>query len=371
VRIQNQVNLRSKDDSLLKLREIMKLAIHHSGGSFSDFWIAYCNANQLSYKLVNCYSNHIIIDLADCDALFWHFSQNDPKAILFSKQLLFSIEASGRKVFPDFNTVWHFDDKVGQKYLLESIEAPLVNTYIFFNRDEALNWASSTNFPKVFKLRNGAGSQNVRLVKNKLEANGLIRLAFGKGFKAYDPKFSLHERWRKFKLGMTDFRDVLEGIVRFIVPPPYAMIRGRERGYIYFQDFIPENDHDIRVIVIGDKAFAIKRMIRANDFRASGSGDILYDRKVFNESIIRLSFDLAVRLKSQCVAFDYIHKGNQPLLVEISYGFSPEGYSACPGYWDKELNWHAGEFNPYGWMVEDVIAQADRQRFDKTHSEQK
>jgi len=71
----------------------MKISIHHSGGSFSDYWIAYCNANQLSYKLVNCYSNQIINDLANCEALFWHFSQNDPKAF-FARQLLYAMEAS-------------------------------------------------------------------------------------------------------------------------------------------------------------------------------------------------------------------------------------------------------------------------------------
>ncbi len=333
----------------------MKLGIHYSIGSFSEYWISYCKFNYLPYKLVNCYSNDIIDNLEDCDALLWHFSQNDPKAILFAKQLLYSIEASGKFVFPNYNTVWHFDDKVGQKYLLESIGAPLVPTWIFFDKQEALDWAKGANFPKVFKLRNGAGSQNVKMVKNRVEAYNLIRKAFGRGFKAYDPLGSLNERWRKFKLGNTDFRDLLEGIARFIVPPPYARIRGRERGYIYFQDFVPDNDHDIRIVVIKDKAFAIKRMVRKNDFRASGSGNILYDKNLIGKDLIELSFKLAEKLRSQCIAFDYLRKGSVPVLVEISYGFSPEGYSSCPGYWDKELTWHEGQCNPYGWMVENLI----------------
>jgi len=290
----------------------------------------------------------------------WHFSQNSPKAILFAKQLFYSIEASGVKVFPDFNTVWHFDDKVGQKYLLEAIGAPLAPTWVFYDKHEALEWASNADFPKVFKLRGGAGSQNVRLVSSKEDASRLINRAFGKGFPSYDPMGSMRERWRNFNLGRTNARDLLEGIARFILPPPYAVVRGRERGYIYFQEYIPGNDHDIRVVVIKDKAFAIKRMVRANDFRASGSGDIHYDRELFNEDTIRLSLNIALKLKAQCIAFDYIHMNNQPLLVEISYGFTPEGYAACPGYWDEDLNWHEGKFNPYGWMVEDLIKQASQ-----------
>lgn len=333
----------------------MKIAIHNLRGSFSDRWIEYCESMGIDYKLVDCYKNNIFHELSDCDALMWHFHQNSLRDILFAKQLLFSLCQAGIRVFPDFYTVWHFDDKVGQKYLLEAIGAPLVPTWIFYNKQEALSWAKDTSYPKVFKLRCGAGSQNVRLVKNYRQARRLIRRAFKRGFAVYDPFGSLKERWRLFRLKKTNLRDVLEGMVRFLIPPPYAMLRKRERGYVYFQEFIAGNDHDIRVIVIGEKAFAIKRMVRKGDFRASGSGNILYEKHHFNEETIRLSFHLAEKLKSQCIAFDYVFKVGKPLLTEISYGFSPEGYDACPGYWDKDLNWHEGRFDPYGWMVEQVV----------------
>ncbi len=331
------------------------IAIQPAKGGFSSEWINYCNDRGIKYKIVNCYDNDIISHLKGCNFFMWQFYQGSPLDITMAKELLFALEQSGIKVFPDFNTAWHFDDKLGQKYLLEAIEAPLVNTAIFYSRDEALHWASYADFPKVFKLRNGAGSQNVRMIKSRREAYCHIKEAFGKGFKAYDPMGSLKERWRKFKLGNTDFRDLLEGIARFIAPPPYARIRGRERGYIYFQDFIPNNDHDIRVVVIKDKAFAIRRMVRKNDFRASGSGDVLYDHNLIGNDLIALSFKLADKLHSQCIAFDYLRKGSEPVLIEISYGFIPLVYSPCQGYWDKDLAWHEGQFNPYGWMVENLI----------------
>ncbi|NMC40779.1 MAG: hypothetical protein GYA43_06365 [Bacteroidales bacterium] len=333
----------------------MKIAIHNSQGSFSDRWIAYCEARRIQYKSVDCFKDSIIKDISDCDALMWHFHQNSPRAILIAKQLLFSLEQAGMRVFPDFNTVWHFDDKVGQKYLLEAIGAPFVPTRVFYEKEEALEWIEKTTFPKVFKLRNGAGSQNVRLVRSKNEAGKIIQKAFGRGFPPYDALGSLKERWRLFRLHKTNLRDIVEGIVRFVIPPPYARLRGREKGYVYFQEFIEGNDSDTRIIVIGNKAFAIKRMVRSGDFRASGSGNILYNKDLFDENIVKLSFDLAKRLKAQCVAFDYLYQNNNPLLTEISYGFSPEGYDPCSGYWDSGLNWHEGKFNPYGWMVEMVI----------------
>ena len=330
------------------------IAIHHSKGSFSDRWITYCKANEIAYKIVDCYQSDIMHQLDDCDALMWHINHQNSKDVLFAKQLLYSVNAAGKRVFPDYNTAWHFDDKVGQKYLLEAIGAPLVPTWIMYNKKDALVWAEKNSFPKVFKLRGGAGSANVRLAKTKSEAVQLIEKAFGRGFSQYDSLGNLKERIRKYQLGKTDIFDVIKGFVRIIYPTKYTMVAGRERGYVYFQEFIPENNYDIRVIVIGDKAFAIKRMVRDDDFRASGSGNIRYEKVNFEDTTIKLSFFLSCKLKSQCVAFDYVYQDKQPYLVEISFGFVKEVYDSCVGYWDKDMTWYPGAFNPYGWMVEQI-----------------
>lgn len=333
----------------------MKIGIHEVKGFFSDRWIKYCEDNKINYKLVYCYKSNIIEQLADCDALMWHFNHKGPKDSKFAKQLIFSVEASGKKVFPDFNTVWHFDDKVAQKYLLESIGAPLAPAYVFYDKKEAKEWANQTSFPKVFKLRNGAGSANVRLVKSKLQALRLINKAFGNGFKQYEGFRNLKERYRKYRLGKASLWNLIKGIIRLFYTTEYARLAGREIGYVYFQDFIPNNDHDIRVIVVGDKAFAIKRKVRKNDFRASGSGLIEYGKENFDDATIQLAFNISEKLKTQCMTYDFVYHKGKPLIVEISYGFAKEGYDACAGYWDKNLNWYEGSFNPYGWMVEDLI----------------
>ena len=334
----------------------MRIAIHNSKG-FAERWIAYCDENKIVYKIVNAYDSNIISQLKDCDALMWHFHHASSKDVLFANKLLYSLQSCGKIVFPDFNTMWHFDDKVGQKYLLENINAPIVPSYVFYSKKDALNWAVKTDFPKVFKLRGGAGSQNVKLAKTKSYALKLIKRSFGSGFSQYDGWSNFKERIRKYYKGKTTLLDVAQGFIRLGYTTEFSKTRGKERGYAYFQDFIPNNDSDIRVIVIDKKAFAIKRMVRENDFRASGSGTILYDKELFDEGTIKLAFETAKKLKSQCIAFDFVYQNDKPLIVEISYGFSPSAYDECPGYWDKELNWHEGAINPYGWMVEGLIKQ--------------
>jgi len=334
----------------------MKIAIHKSSNDFSIKWIEYCQENDIAYKIVNCYSNDIIEQVQDCSGLMWHFNQSSPQDILFAKQLIYALETAGKNVFPDFYTAWHFDDKVGQKYLLESIGAPMVPTYVFYKKVDVLKWIEQTDFPKVFKLRRGAGSAHVKLALSKVEAKRLTRKAFGRGFSQYDKVANLKDRWYKYKQGNTGLWDVAKGVLRFGRTTEFARTAGRERGYIYFQDFIPENEFDIRVIVIDGKAFAIKRLVREDDFRASGSGHVLYEKKHFDEATIRLSFEVAEKVQSQCLAIDYVYKNGDPMIVELSYGFIKEVYYPCEGHWDRNMNWHAGKFDAQGWMVESLIS---------------
>ena len=331
------------------------IAIHNElrESSFQYLWINYCKEKNIPFKLVNCYDTDIIEQLSNCSCLMWHYYHADSKDYVMAKPLLFSLEQSGFKVFPDFNTAWHFDDKIGQKYLLESLQIDLVKTWVFYDTKTALSWINQTTFPKVFKLRGGAGSQNVQLVKTKSKATALVKKAFGKGFPAYDGWESFKERFRKWRLGKADFKEVIKGTVRLIKPPRYAQVMGNEINYLYFQEFIPNNDSDIRIIVIDGKAFGIKRMNRENDFRASGSGFILYEKEHIDAVFVRAAFEINKKLKAQCIAYDFVYgENNKPLLIEISYGFANAGYNECVGYWDENMNWYEGKFNPYGWMID-------------------
>jgi len=337
------------------------LAIHDRKTSFSDKWIEYCRINGVPYRIVDCYGSGIIKQIEDCSGLMWHWSHSDYKASLFARQLAASLELSGKKIFPDFNTCWHFDDKIGQKYLLEAVGAPLVSSHIFYDKEEALIWAGRTNYPKVFKLRGGAGSENVILVKGVSDANRLIKKAFGEGFKLKNRYNFLKERlWhlRRDK-NLFAFLNISKGLARLLIPSKTELKFNRERNYIYFQDFVPGNDHDIRVIVIGKRAFAIKRIVRKDDFRASGSGHIIYDPDQIPKECIQISFDVSNRLGAQCLAYDFVFSDYKPYLIEISYSFSRDGYLPCPGYWDENLAWSEGRFTPEYFMIEDFLRDVD------------
>src|SRR5690554_4995136 len=140
----------------------MKIGIHHSKGSYSETWIAYCKRHGIDYKIINCYDTDIIDQVRDCDFLMWHWFHSDPKVFLMARQLVNSFEKLGKPVYPNSDSCWHYDDKVGQKYLLEAVNAPLVPSYVFYDKGKAMDWIEKAVFPKVFKLRGGYGSNNVK-----------------------------------------------------------------------------------------------------------------------------------------------------------------------------------------------------------------
>ncbi|MBL8038283.1 MAG: hypothetical protein JNN16_12355 [Nitrospira sp.] len=335
---------------------IGQVAIHHRKKSFSDRWIEYCQMHGIPYKVVNCLGSDIIEQLTSCDCLLWHWSHGDPSEQLVARHVITAAEAMGVKVFPGSSTCWYFDDKLAQKYLLEAIGAPLVPTYVSYDLDETLRWIDQASYPKVFKLRRGAGSSNVKLVRSVAEARTLARRAFSGGFSPI-PDYG-HDAMKRYRSARRR-GDLFNVLKRF--PQVLATIRdkkkmmGHEKGYAYFQDFISGNDFDTRVTVIGNRAFAYTRNVRPGDFRASGSGDVVYDVERINRQCLEIAFDVAHKVGSQSMAFDFVMKENQPLILEVSYCYIARLVYACPGHWDIKLNRHEGHVWPQDAILVDLL----------------
>ena len=90
-------------------------------------------------------------------------------------------------------------------------------------------------------------------------------------------------------------------------------------------------------------------MVRDGDFRASGSGNFIFDKKQIDERCVKIVFE--------SIAYDFVfNQENRPLIVEIGYGFAEKVYDACEGFWTEDMQWHEGShFDFCSWMVENVI----------------
>ena len=120
---------------------------------------------------------------------------------------------------------------------------------------------------------------------------------------------------------------------------------------------MPDNEFDVRVSVIGGRIFAFFRMNRPGDFRASGSGRIVYEPSKVDHRCLKIALETTRRIEARCMAYDFLFNAERaPCICEISYGFLSSAVYDCPGYWDEHLSWHEGHCQPEDLILDDMIA---------------
>ena len=338
----------------------MKLAIH-KGGSWNARWRDYCSQNNISFLEVDCHSFNIIETLKknEITHLLWHLHHASPADILMARNVLYASKYLGIATFPDFDTCWHFDDKISQKYLLEAVGANLVPSYAFFNKKDALNWLKSRkDFPVVAKLRRGAGSYNVKLLTSYQSAKGYINVMFGKGV-APTPGL-LADTSNKLRVA-GNIRGIFQRLKK--LPGFLRMINQgrqfpREKGYVYFQDFVPDNKTDLRVAVVGDHIWAFRRQVRKGDFRASGSGVIIYENLDIPVQLIKELHQITKKIGAKSLAYDLLMNTSKKfLIVEVSYGYSGDAIYNGLGYWNGEYEFVYKKLYPEEVILNNFIRQ--------------
>lgn len=264
----------------------------------------------------------------------------------------------GIPCFPDWETSWHYDDKIKQAYLLREAGFPVCEFHVFYHGDKALNWIKTAPYPLVYKSKSGSGASNVEMVKNERQARQKIRKMFGTGYFQEEIGFL-----NRIKVYNYDIRKIIRHYgIRLrnnILHKEAAPFWQVQKNYILFQKFLPNNSYDTRVQVTGRRAYAFLRFNRENDFRASGSNNWSLDHSKINMDMVRIAFSVSEKLGFKSMAYDFIYdEFKNPVIVEISYcyGDYPE---FSDGYWDPDLNWHDGEYIPQYLELVDLLSLPD------------
>jgi hypothetical protein len=229
-------------------------------------------------------------------------------------------------------------------------------TWVFWDKQSAMEWALQADYPKVFKLSAGGGGKDVIMVSGAREACRLIELMFGYGIGGWQHRALGDSGNTQLgrKLGYLGHRCKAAMNFAFRGRPPFR--QSPERGYAYFQEFIPGNSFSTSVSVIGDRAFGSISFNRTHDFRSSGK-DLDYDPSVVNLDCVRLALDLSRRAKFSIMAYDILMHGDVPVVLEMNFRNGKRS-----GYWTQNLNWVDKPILPQEAQVEVFL---DSIRFEK------
>ena len=345
----------------------MVIGVHfRATGGFGPRWTEALQRRGFTVKSLDLLGPAPLEQVQGCSGVMWHWPHYPHEDRLAALPILRVIEEHLHiPIFPDMATCWHYDDKIAQAYLLEALDIPHPQTWVFWRKSEALAWCEKACYPIVAKLAGGAGSTNVRLIHNRAEARRHIEVSFSGTGHMVKPSFP--KGW-----GARQWARLRRALARVVRAGPYVLM-GRypplpdrtywmpQKNYALFQEFVAGNEFDTRVTVIGNRAFAYRRFNRPNDFRASGSGNFNVEPSQIDLRCVQAAFAAARKLKSQSMAFDFLFRGEarEPVIGEISYCYVDWMVEKCPGHWDDQMNWHEGHMWPEDAHVEDFIARIE------------
>lgn len=335
----------------------------HEGHSTSwgHEWLAACSEQEIEHELVDWRARGAFERLTYHKVVLWHFSHYSAEEMKFARPILAALSAAGCIVFPGPADSDHFDDKVAQAYLMRGLGIPSPLNYPLHSFDAVDDWIRAVaTFPVVAKLRGGSGSSNVALIESADELRRYAGRMFGAGQDSHpSATYKIRSNLASAR-SVTDIVKRLKRAPEFLFSLRSARKLERERGYVYLQEFVPNLNHDLKVAVIGDQLSYICRSVRDGDFRASGGGGLFFDRSLITKKIIDIAFAASDQIGSECTGFDIVTdpRTKQPVILEISYGFSHAALLQAGGYFDRNHVWYPSPLNAPRALLDRMLAKA-------------
>lgn len=241
---------------------------------------------------------------------------------------------------PSYDVLMCHDNKIFQEYLKKYLNFSSINCKIFNNflefRDE-----KKIKYPAVLKFKSGSGSVNVVKVNDFLEVykKSLPQITYNTNMNFKNKKLRT-----KYKVKVINFmlKFFPAKISYDYFKKKYNTIQTNDCSFV-LQEFKPGFSHDFKVLVYDDIIFPIKRMVRKNDFRASGSGDFASTK--LSDEVLEQVYQMHKLLNMPSSSFDIlVDKDEKVYYIEYQgIHFGPSTINIADNYYKKEKN----EFKEY------------------------
>jgi len=225
-------------------------------------------------------------------------------------------------LLPDYEFLLAYENKGFQELKKRAMEIGNLSGDYHYDMD-----GKERRVPYVFKTIDGAGSSGVHLVRTREDEYRLRRKYFSVGLKR---------------------RAILQQRKRVLSADEFATYRYRHKGFRRHiaQAFVPGADHDYKILIYGDRYFGLKRYVRKNDFRASGSGRFDFSERV-PDKVLNFAAEIAGHLDAPQLSLDIVISSEVCHLIEYqAMNFGPITLTQSEGYYTISSlgtwNWTAG-----------------------------
>lgn len=322
-----------------ELKKSPKVGIVQNGIRFDDYvqknssWLfyeRYLKNNNIEYTYYDVFRSDWIEKGKSFDIIMWHVNSTPSDLYIAESKIYILEKILGKMCFPSFHEIWQYEDKNRASYLYKSYNLPEIPTFTTNSSMEAMEQIKNFKYPIVSKVNTGAGSTGVEKINKFREARKYVKKTFGiKGRKTLYPYL-------------------------------------RQKDYILFQEYIDDAEFDLRVMIIGNKAFGYYRYPTKGDFRASGSGN--YEKKAIPIEALKIAIDVKSKLKSRLIGVDLLfsNKRQKYFIIEASLFNqidTPEQLviDGVPGYYDiSDMNniiFKPGKFWIHELVMDEIIKE--------------
>ncbi|HXK60450.1 MAG TPA: hypothetical protein PLP42_11215 [Acidobacteriota bacterium] len=199
-------------------------------------YVAACREIGISYRLLDLKRDDWIETFlkSKCDAfLAWPSPERSIWKEMFDERLRILSEDLHQIIYPSLKELWLYENKRRTRDWLLAHRIPHPRSWVFFDAESARAFVRDATLPLIFKTTLGASSRGVWILTKRRKALHMVDKAFGAG-----------------------------------ITPRRALKYERQRGSVYFQEYLP-NVQEWRMVRIGESFFGYKKG-RVNEFH-SGS----------------------------------------------------------------------------------------------------
>lgn len=229
----------------------MKLGILKEFLGKEKNYVLACEDLGIEYEIIDIISNDWIdkIKNSGCDGFLVRPSAaKEVWKKLYDERLYFINKVMKKPIYPSYDEIFIYENKKNMAYWLKTNEIAHPKTWIFYRKNEALDFLKNYDmFPLVFKTNIGSSAIGVKFF-NKNQAKRVVQKIFTK--------------WKFFNRGYTKWK-----MSKFHIP--YPLMDDKQHNFVIFQQTL-NIKHEWRIIKIGNSYFGHQKLI--NGKYHSGSG---------------------------------------------------------------------------------------------------
>lgn len=284
------------------------------------------------------------VEIIDFSIIANNYSQIPQNAILFYtasysenyqqyiKDVILDLSISRPDVvlLPNLDQLFSFENKGYQELVKRRLNIENVKGKYYGDLDAYVKDDQKTTTPFVFKTPKGAMSSGVKLIKSTEQL-----LALDNQYK----KMSFVEKLKYIKRERAKTNTSNSDVLNMKPNSKYSSVNFKEffskRNPFIVQNFVPNLECDYKVLVFGAKYYVLKREIRENDFRASGSGKFKWVTPP--TEILDYAYEIQCQLHTPIISLDLgIDSSKTVHLFEFQgIGFGPLTLIKSTSYFTK------------------------------------